>query len=181
MRARKSPEALAQRWDHRIQLTPVPLDVGDEDVLIDVASVVAECLDEGTIRRCEILIAPPEQHAGSGVKSGLGQLGRERRLSHPRLTRDQHHLAPFPGRNPPKMSARMVASAARPTTPTGGVEHETPRERHAADDVPVVVEGFPRNLEHLNFLREPLQGKRTERVKRLGRCDDPPVSGRRRP
>ena len=68
-------------------------------VLGRVGDVVAERLGEELVRRGEVLLAVPEQHARPAVERGAGRLGDERGLAQPGLARDEHHLAALAARD----------------------------------------------------------------------------------
>ena len=151
-----------KRRDQPDQFGPMGVDMGDELVFGGVGDVMAERLGEELIRRGEILLAMPEQHARPGVERGAGRLGHQRGLAQTGLTRNEQRLASFATGDTLEgiRHRRHLGFAAHHTH--RGAHAQTARQRHAVRGGP--AERLPAHLDRLDRIGEALQDQWPDRV-----------------
>ena len=151
-----------QRRDQPDQFRPVRVDVGDELVFGGVGDVMAERFGEELVRRGEILLAMPEQHARPGVEASAGRLGHQRGLAQTGLTRDEEHLASFAAGDALERIRHRRRLGFSTDDTRCGAHAQTARQRHGIRRGP--AERFPAHLDGLHRIGQALQHQRPDRV-----------------
>ena len=149
------------------QLGAVLGDVRDELRLRSVGHVVAERFGEQLVRRREVLLAVPEQHARPVVERRAGRLGDERGLAESGLAGHEHDLAPVAGatrfdRVGHRTQLRLVPDHTggrthRQSAWEGQLRRGCGRRVHRCGRQDLLVARLPRHTEGLEGLPQALQ------------------------
>jgi len=123
LRRRKSRNSARKRGNQPGQFSSVLIHILEKLLLVSVRDEMGERFGEELIRRCEILFAMPEQHAGPFGERSPGRLGHQRGLAQARLARYKQSLASF------AVSDAFQGSSDR--RDLGSPPHDTGRRAHA--------------------------------------------------
>lgn len=154
-------QSARQHWDQPGQFGPVRVDMGDELLLGSVGDVMPERLREELIRRREVFLTMPEQHARPSVERSPRCLGRQRGLAQTGLARDKEHFAPFAAGDALECIRHRRRLGFSTHHTRCGTHDQTIRQRRSIRRGP--AEWRPAHLDGLDRIRQALQHQRPDR------------------